>query len=202
MAPLSKCCCCSLQAGVITIGALGLVFPTIGAGVVIYLMVLMGAATVAVQTSRSEQDKQVEDMKNLMNAFGGADNEEHQKNLANYDLAKDNADNLLGMGWGILLAVAVVLILYILMNVLLIIGAATSKPGLLIPWMAYTVLAMILNGCGLAYQAVAVSFNIALLFQLIVFVGLTGFMLLCVFSLYQEINERPHQDYQQPMQKM
>jgi len=202
MAPLSKCCCCSLQAGVITIGALGLVFPTIGAGIVIYLMVLMGAATIAVQTAKSDQDKQLEGMTNIMNAMGGAGDEELQKSIADYGAAKDNADNLLGMGWGILLAVAVVLILYILMNVLLIIGAATSKPGLLIPWMAYTVLAMILNGCGLAYQAVAVSFSVPLLLQLIVFVGLTGFMLLCVFSLYQEINERPHQDYQQPMQKM
>lgn len=205
MALLSKCCCCSLQAGVITIGALGLVIPGILTAVVIYLMVLMGVATVGVQATISEQDDQMKQLLEQAQGMGMdmSDNDEIAKNMAGYDNSKDAANNMLGLGWGVLCGIAVVLILYIVMNILLIVGAAKSKGGLLIPWLAYTVLAIILNVVGVAYTAIAASLNVGMLVQAVFTIGLTGFMWVCVFSLYQEIGERTNnQSYQQPMQKM
>merc|ERR1712080_346660 len=117
--------------------------------------------------------------------------------------AKGEANTFLGFGFGIIVGVLVFLIFLIVMNILLIIGAAKDKAKLLLPWMAYTLLSILANLIWMIALFATTGFKVGMLIQVIAFAGLSMLIWLCVFSLYQEINERrQNQTYQQPMQKM
>jgi len=196
---LSKCCCCSLQAGVITLGVLGLIIPTILSGVMIWVLTWLGMSQYGLDQIHADYEK----TKQMVAGLGDL-GDDFNKNDDNYNKAKANADSFMGLGWGMCIGVTVFLIFLILMNILLIVGAAKDKAKLLLPWMGYTLLSILANIIGMIVMfAGSDGFQVSMLVQVIVYAGVSILIWLCVFSLYQEINERrQNQTYQQPMQKM
>lgn len=133
MACCTRCCCCSLQAGVITVGVLGLIFPCAMLGGLLYVV-------------------------GLIVKYGNKAKDMVEETTGGHDKVSSSADTFINIimsaGIGILVVAIFINLFFIIMNSLLIHGARVKKAGYLIPWMIYTIIPIILVAAQLIYLGV------------------------------------------------
>lgn len=172
---MKKCCCCSLQAGVISIGVLGLIFPCGALAGLLYAIKFV--------LEKSHKASQTDGNKVL-----GAIKESPLGPVLNIIIAA-------GIGW--IIFVAVVNVFFIIMNSLLIHGARLKRAGYLIPWLIWTFIPILLVAAQLAYAGVVLGADldktwkkavlIGDLVPSLIFILINGFLWCCVFSFRQQI---------------
>jgi len=178
-------CCCDLKTGTLIIGVFNLICAVLLGILSLFGLATMIFATVVVNTT--DQQKMNEALSNFNNNFNTEGDLGQGLDTATSEEAKTAANVALIFSIVMMAILCIICVGYVIVASMLIHGARTSKPGLLMPWIILTIVSLIYDLIRIVGYLIALDFTH--LGSSIVGMVIGIYLFICVCSFRKQLLE-------------